>query len=148
MKIVSLFCCRRCFCLFSLLALFLGLRFCSRCHATFYFTFYVFHASARLPRTDVCLLFIFAPNPRSFIYNNGTRLLVSCCFSRFIFLFLRFSPFCIRLYLLTVDIAWCVCVCESCFTRSCTLFVNPFVLLLFFLPFFVLFWLLPLFHEY
>lgn len=96
------------FCFFFLL-FFLCSHCCTCCHDTFCFTF--LHILCAMPMS-VC--FSFSHRILSFIYNNGTRVLASCCYSRFILFFFSRLPFyiqAIRLYLLAVDIAWYVCVC-------------------------------------
>lgn len=100
--------------------------------------------NTRACRTPMSVCFSFSHRILSFIWDNGTRVLASCCFS--LFLFCVFSPYIPHFAYRHYDfICWllilhdvCVCVCVSFFTRSCTLFVFPFVLL-FFISFFLLF---------
>lgn len=113
------FCC----CCFFLL-FFLCSHCCSCCHGTFYFTSFL-RILCAMPMS-VC--FSFSHRILSFIYNNGTRVLASCCYSRFIFFFCLVSPLTYRQYdficwlLILHDMCLCVSVCArtSFFTRSCT----------------------------
>lgn len=137
MEIVSLFCCCQCFSPSS--SCWPAMSQSLSWH--FLFHFFTYSIRALLPRADVCLFFIFAPNP--LIHLQQWNACASCCFSRFIFCFFSLLSPILHAGNTTLFVGcwYCMmwlCVCVSFFTRSCTLFVFPFVLL-FFIPFFCFF---------